>query len=111
MDQDQETIAYLRSIFRSVDKDASGTLSKDEIATVMTQLRKGKRPPQDEIDKCFKDMDMDGNGNIDENEFIGTIIKWLSLSNSLRGEYFAHKYKTRYVYSFDPYVIDRQKTC
>lgn len=51
-------MAYLRQIFRSVDKDSSGTLSKDEIGTVMTQLRKGKRPPQAEIDQCFKDMDM-----------------------------------------------------
>lgn len=66
-----EEIAELREIFNLVDKDGGGTISKGELAELMATL--GVRASSEELDVMIREVDIDGNGEIDFNEFVAVM--------------------------------------
>lgn len=58
----------LRDVFDFVDVDKGGTISIDELQQLMTTL--GLQPSQEELKAMMDDIDMDGNGEIDFDEFV-----------------------------------------
>lgn len=78
----QATIAYiasqllskkekesLASVFKAFDKNGDGMLSKEEIKEGYEKIF-GQSMNQDEIDKLFASVDIDGSGFIDYSEFV-----------------------------------------
>ena len=56
-----------RAAFEVFDKDGSGTISADELRTVMKSL--GENLTDDEINEMIREADKDGNGSIDCESF------------------------------------------
>ncbi len=69
-DQQKEEFKEVFSLF---DKDGDGTISTSELGTVMRTL--GQNPTEEEIDQMIKEVDMDGNGEIDFDEFCSLMLK------------------------------------
>lgn len=63
-----EEINEFREIFNLVDLDRGGTISKDELQQLMVTL--GLKPSKEEIDAMVDEIDSDGNGEIDFDEFV-----------------------------------------
>ena len=58
--------------FRSVDKDNSGSIDKEEFKECVCQVAKGfglEDPDANYIEEIYKKLDSDGNGDIDIDEF------------------------------------------
>ena len=55
-------------MFQEFDKDKSGTISVDELELVMKQL--GQNPTVIELQQIIEEVDTDGNGQIDFEEFV-----------------------------------------
>ena len=60
---------HLEKIFRAIDKNGDGHLSKEEILEGYEE-QFGVAISEEEVDKMFKNIDMDGNGTIDYSEFV-----------------------------------------
>lgn len=65
-------IEEFREIFELFDKDAGGSISADELLPVLSTL--GKRPSPEELDKLVKEIDVDGSGEIEFDEFLLMLI-------------------------------------
>ena len=63
-----DEIAEFREIFNLVDKDGGGSITKHELADLMETL--GIEASSDEIDFMINEIDTDGNGDIDFEEFV-----------------------------------------
>jgi calmodulin len=63
-----EEVAEFKEIFDLVDKDGGGSISKDELKELMETL--GLRPTDDELDAMMAEVDGDGSGDIDFEEFV-----------------------------------------
>jgi len=61
-------VAEFQEIFNLVDVDHGGSISKDELRQLMHTL--GLKPSQEEIDAMVSEIDQDGNGEIDFDEFV-----------------------------------------
>jgi len=65
---------YLRSIFKGLDYDNMGHISLAELSAAVRYVSKKSEgkifSDPDKIISFFKDMDIDGNGNVDLNEFL-----------------------------------------
>lgn len=61
-------IAELREAFSLFDKDGDGDISVKELGTVMRSL--GQNPSDQELDEMIREVDVDGNGTIDFEEFL-----------------------------------------
>ena len=59
----------LEKIFRAIDKDGDGNLSKEEILEGYEE-HFGVPISEEEVDKMFSEIDIDGNGHIDYTEFV-----------------------------------------
>eukprot|EP00741_Cyanophora_paradoxa_P005884 tig00000113_g5702.t1 len=64
----EQEIAEFREIFNLVDVDHGGSISKEELGQLMHTL--GLRPSQEELDAMVAEIDQDGNGEIDFDEFV-----------------------------------------
>lgn len=62
------SISELREAFSRFDLDKNGTISRDELASVMTDF--GNRITLEEADLILANVDRDGNGVIDFQEFL-----------------------------------------
>jgi Ca2+-binding EF-hand superfamily protein len=60
--------AQLRRVFRRVDEDGNGRLSRDELAAMMRSI--GRRPLKRKIDAIFATLDVNDDGDIDFDEFV-----------------------------------------
>ncbi|CAJ2506600.1 Uu.00g077860.m01.CDS01 [Anthostomella pinea] len=65
----QEEIQVFRDLFDSYDTDKGGNISVEEFAKVMSQSP-GKPPTEAEVQQIIKEVDLDGDGTINFNEFI-----------------------------------------
>ncbi|KAI0836951.1 EF-hand [Hypoxylon sp. FL0890] len=65
----QEEIQVFKELFDSYDVDKGGNISVEEFAKVMSQSP-GKAPTQAEVEQIVKEVDLDGDGTINFNEFI-----------------------------------------
>jgi Ca2+-binding EF-hand superfamily protein len=71
-------IDSVRELFRKFDTDGSTTLDKSEMSEVIAALRGGRVKPED-VDSAMHAMDADGDGSVDEREF----IRWWIVDGSL----------------------------
>jgi calmodulin len=63
-----EELTEFKEIFDLVDTDGGGTISKDELRTLMETL--GLHPTEEELDAMMTEVDEDGSGDIDFDEFV-----------------------------------------
>jgi len=71
----EEQTAEFREAFALFDKDGDGTISTKELGTVMNSL--GQKPTPQELENMIKEVDIDGNGEIDFDEFLAMMAKKL----------------------------------
>lgn len=64
----EDELAEFREIFDLVDEDKGGSISRNELKKLMITLR--LKPTEDELDAMMKEVDADGSGDIDFNEFV-----------------------------------------
>ncbi|KAK6953097.1 hypothetical protein Daesc_005397 [Daldinia eschscholtzii] len=64
-----EEIQVFKELFDSYDTDKGGNISVEEFAKVMSQSP-GKQPTEAEVQQIIKEVDLDGDGTINFNEFI-----------------------------------------
>jgi len=65
----KEEKEHLEKVFRALDKNGDGHLSKEEILEGYEE-HFGVPINEEEVDKMFKNIDIDGNGSIDYTEFV-----------------------------------------
>nr|CDS34248.1 calmodulin [Hymenolepis microstoma] len=64
-----EQIAEFRESFKLFDKNGDGVISMAELGSVMKSV--GQEATEEDLKKMFKEVDTDGNGIIDFDEFLG----------------------------------------
>jgi len=69
---EQQKIEF-KEVFSLFDKDGDGTINTTELGTVMRAL--GQNPTEQEIEQMIEEVDVDGNGEIDFDEFCNLMIK------------------------------------
>ena len=65
----------LREAFKVFDKDGNGTISKDELKQLMSNL--GQNLSNEELDAMMGEVDTDGNGQIDFDEFKQMMVSFI----------------------------------
>lgn len=68
VDLTEETIKEFREAFSLFDKDGDGSISVQELGTVMRNM--GQNPTDGELQQMISEVDADGNGLIDFAEFV-----------------------------------------
>ncbi|XP_075264423.1 neo-calmodulin-like, partial [Convolutriloba macropyga] len=68
-----DLIQEWREAFRLFDRDGDGSITVEEIGTVMRSL--GQHPTNNELIEMIKDVDIDGSHTIDFNEFLYMMAK------------------------------------
>jgi hypothetical protein len=66
-------LASYKEAFSVFDKDGSGTVSTSELGEIMSAL--GQNLSAEELDGMVKEVDADGSGEIDFNEFCACMLK------------------------------------
>ena len=62
-----DDMAYIREAFNLFDKDSDGTIDLHEMKAVMNDL--GRTVSEEELEEMMEEVDTDGNGSIDFEEF------------------------------------------
>lgn len=71
-------IEEFREVFSLFDKDGGGTISNTELGTVMRTL--GQNPSEMDVEAMIREVDRDGNGEIDFEEFCRLMVKQMEQS-------------------------------
>lgn len=74
----EEELAEFREIFNLVDVDKGGSISKAELKQLMNTL--GLRPSQEELNTMVDEIDADGSGEIDFDEFCAVMSRKVQTS-------------------------------
>ena len=69
----EEQIAEFQEAFKLFDKNGDGTITTEELGTIMKSL--GQNPTKTELEDIIKDVDNDGNGTVDFPEFLTMMIR------------------------------------
>eukprot|EP01120_Amphizonella_sp_Union-15-10_P003703 TRINITY_DN14118_c0_g1_i1.p1 TRINITY_DN14118_c0_g1~~TRINITY_DN14118_c0_g1_i1.p1 ORF type:complete len:153 (-),score=43.97 TRINITY_DN14118_c0_g1_i1:118-576(-) len=75
-----EQIAEFKEAFSLFDKDGDGAITKKELRTVLHSL--GQNPTEEELSEMIKEVDTDGNGAIDVDEFLMMMAKQMKNADS-----------------------------
>uniref|UniRef100_A0A4D5R9R9 Calglandulin n=1 Tax=Scolopendra viridis TaxID=118503 RepID=A0A4D5R9R9_SCOVI len=75
-----EQVAEFKEAFMLFDKDEDGTITSSELGVVMRSL--GQRPTENELRDMVNEVDVDGNGTIEFNEFLQMMSKKMKDSDS-----------------------------
>ncbi|KAK7345922.1 hypothetical protein VNO77_16538 [Canavalia gladiata] len=70
----------LREAFKVFDKDQNGYISASELRHVMINL--GEKVSGEEVEQMIKEVDLDGDGLVNYDEFVKMMIYWMKLSIS-----------------------------
>ena len=68
-----DELAEFREIFKLVDRDGSGTITKEELGELMDTL--GIDASAEEVDMMISEIDTDSNGSIDFDEFVAVMSR------------------------------------
>ncbi|KAM5556196.1 calmodulin-1-like [Rosa sericea] len=68
-----DQIAEFKHAFSLLDKDGDGSITTKELGTVMRSL--GQKPTEEELEVMIKEVDVDGNGRIDFQEFVNLMAR------------------------------------
>jgi len=71
-----EQVAEFKEAFNLFDKNGDGSITISELETVMRSL--GQTPTKDELAAMIKSVDVDGNGEIDFDEFLAMLASKMS---------------------------------
>ncbi|XP_023682986.1 troponin C, skeletal muscle-like [Paramormyrops kingsleyae] len=71
----EDMIAEFKAAFDMFDSDGGGDISTKELGTVMRML--GQNPSREELDAIIEDVDEDGSGTIDFEEFLVMMVQQL----------------------------------
>jgi len=69
----QEQIAEFKEAFSLFDKDGDSTITTKELGTVMRSL--GQEPTEEELNDMINEVDVNGNGTIDFEEFLDMMAR------------------------------------
>ncbi|KAL1494516.1 hypothetical protein ABEB36_010102 [Hypothenemus hampei] len=69
----EDQVAEFKEAFMLFDKDEDGTITMAELGVVMRSL--GQRPTETELRDMVNEVDQDGNGTIEFNEFLQMMSK------------------------------------
>ena len=76
VDTDFEGKTEILEVFRSLDLNGDGSISRDELNEAYMRILGDRRKSIKKVDKIFRHLDTNGNGNIDFSEFlIGVLNK------------------------------------
>ncbi|ESO92156.1 hypothetical protein LOTGIDRAFT_121213, partial [Lottia gigantea] len=73
-------ISDYKEAFSLFDKDGDGTITSGELATVMRSL--GQEPSDQELQDMINEVDADGNGTVDFEEFLQMMCRKLKKADS-----------------------------
>lgn len=76
----EEQITEFKEAFALFDKDNSGSISSNELATVMRSL--GLSPSESEVTDLMNEIDVDGNHKIEFSEFLALMSRQLKSNDS-----------------------------
>ncbi|KAL3874526.1 hypothetical protein ACJMK2_037531 [Sinanodonta woodiana] len=76
----EDQVLELKEAFNVFDKDGDGCISAKELNLAMRSL--GQKPTESEIQEMIKEVDVDGNGNIDFHEFLDMMGRKLKAVDS-----------------------------
>ncbi|XP_033736474.1 neo-calmodulin-like [Pecten maximus] len=75
-----EQIKEFKEAFSLFDKDGDGTITTEELGTVMRSL--GQSPNEQDLQDMINEVDVDGNGIIDFTEFLAMMAKKMNATDS-----------------------------
>lgn len=73
MKGNDETENDLLEAFKVFDKDQDGSITQDELRSVMSNL--GQKLSSQELDEMIKEADIDGDGKINYKEFVKMMVR------------------------------------
>ncbi|XP_026853925.2 troponin C, skeletal muscle isoform X1 [Electrophorus electricus] len=79
-----EMIAEFKAAFDMFDTDGGGDISTKELGTVMRML--GQNPSREELDAIIEEVDEDGSGTIDFEEFLVMMVQQLKEDQAGKSE-------------------------
>ncbi|XP_039591274.1 troponin C, skeletal muscle-like [Polypterus senegalus] len=80
----EEMIAEFKAAFDMFDSDGGGDISTKELGTVMKML--GQTPSREELDAIIEEVDEDGSGTIDFEEFLVMMVRQMKEDQAGKSE-------------------------
>lgn len=69
-DLSSRQISQLKAEFLALDENGDGTISKDELAKILREVKSKLNMTEKDIQRILYDFDQDGSGTIEVNEFL-----------------------------------------
>uniref|UniRef100_A0A7E4ZS23 Calmodulin n=1 Tax=Panagrellus redivivus TaxID=6233 RepID=A0A7E4ZS23_PANRE len=82
MDLTSDKLEEFRQVFKMFDKNGDGRVTAEELGAVMQTW--GQAPTRDELMDMINEMDQDGNGTVELNEFVSMMSKKMKQSEDDR---------------------------
>ena len=76
----EERITEFKAAFELFDRYRDGAINNKELGTIMRNL--GQNPSEEELSEMIKEIDLDGNGVIDFNEFLYLMVKKMNTNDT-----------------------------
>lgn len=70
---------HIKNLMDDFDKDETGSLSKEQVAGLLTKLNAGVAVPDDEVEAVIAGADKRGNGAIDMEEMYPALAMWYQM--------------------------------
>jgi len=77
----EEKAGELKAALSNFDKDGDGSITVHELEKVMNKM--GRNPTKDELEEMFREVDADGDGNLDFKEFMAMMARKNDLQDNI----------------------------